>query len=339
MRYRVGILGSTGAVGQRFIQLLSSHPWFEITAISASERNVGKKYSEGAVWRLETPIPEEVTDLELVAPDPKKMDCDIVFSALPSDEAKKVEPLFAESGFVVASNASAYRMEDDIPLVIPEVNADHLGLIDIQRKKRKWDGFIVTNPNCSTIGLVITLKPLMQFGLHEVRVVTMQAVSGAGYEGVPSMAILDNIIPYIAKEEEKIETESKKLLGEFDGEKVKFAEIDILASCNRVPVIDGHLEAVFARMHENPTPEEVKKVFKDFRSIDTPSAPKHPIIVREEVDRPQTRLDRNAENGMSVTVGRVREGIRYICLSHNTIRGAAGASVLNAELMVKKGII
>jgi len=339
MRYRVGILGSTGAVGQRFIQLLASHPWFEITAVSASERNIGKSYREGAIWRLDTPLPEEVADLELVPPDPKKMDCDIVFSALPSGEAKIIEPKFAESGFVVASNASAYRMEEDVPLVIPEVNPDHLGLIDVQRRKRKWDGFIVTNPNCSTIGLVITLKPLMQFGLHEVRVVTMQAVSGAGYEGVPSMAILDNIIPFIAKEEEKMETETKKILGEFDGEKVKFAEIDILASCNRVPVLDGHLEAVFARMHENPSPEDVKRAFREFKGLDTPTAPEHPIIVREEVDRPQPRLDRNAGNGMSVTVGRIREGIRYMCLSHNTIRGAAGASILNAELMMKKGII
>ncbi|MBN2111417.1 MAG: aspartate-semialdehyde dehydrogenase [Methanosarcinaceae archaeon] len=336
---KAGVLGATGAVGQRFIQALENHPWFEITSLAASERSAGKTYGKAANWRLESRIPDSVADMEVVPVDPKKVDADVVFSALPSAYAKTVEAEFAREGFAVASNASAFRMEEDVPLVIPEVNADHLGLIDVQQDRRGWDGYIVTNPNCSTIIMVPTLKPLMQFGLESVQVATMQAISGAGYDGVASMAILDNVIPYIGGEEEKMETESLKLLGEFDGSRIVFADIDITASCNRVPVMDGHTESIWAKMADDPSPEQVKEAFLNFRPDlgDLPTEPQKVIVVREEDDRPQPRLDRNMGNGMSVSVGRIRKGIRYTAMGHNTIRGAAGASVLNAELLHKMG--
>lgn len=336
---RAGILGATGAVGQRFIQALENHPWFEITCLAASEKSVGKKYCKAANWRLESKMPDCVTDMDIVPVDPKKVDADVVFSALPSSFAKTVEAEFAKEGFVVASNASAYRMEKDVPLVVPEVNANHLGLIDVQQDKRGWDGYIVTNPNCSTIIMVPTLKPLMAFGLESVQVATMQAVSGAGYDGVSSMAIMDNIIPYIGSEEEKMETEPLKLLGDFDGSEVIPADIKISASCNRVPVMDGHTEAIWAKMTDNPSPEQVRQAFLNFNPNlgDLPTEPEQVLIVRDEQDRPQPRLDRNMGKGMSITVGRIREGIRYMAMGHNTIRGAAGASVLNAELLHKMG--
>ncbi|MDK2833620.1 MAG: aspartate-semialdehyde dehydrogenase [Methanolobus sp.] len=336
---RAGILGATGAVGQRFIQALENHPWFEITCLAASEKSAGKKYGKAANWRLESKMPDGVTGMEVVPVDPKKVDADVVFSALPSSFAKTVEAEFAKEGFVVASNASAFRMEKDVPLVVPEVNADHLGLIDVQQDKRGWDGYIVTNPNCSTIIMVPTLKPLMAFGLESVQVATMQAVSGAGYDGVASMAIMDNIIPYIGSEEEKMENEPLKLLGEFDGSEVVPADIKISASCNRVPVMDGHTEAIWAKMTDDPTPEQVRQAFLNFKPDlgDLPTEPEQVLIVRDEPDRPQPRLDRNMGKGMSITVGRIREGIRYMAMGHNTIRGAAGASVLNAELLHKMG--
>lgn len=336
---RAGILGATGAVGQRFIQALENHPWFEITCLAASEKSAGKKYGKAANWRLESKMPDGVTGMEVVPVDPKKVDADVVFSALPSSFAKTVEAEFAKEGFVVASNASAFRMEKDVPLVVPEVNADHLGLIDVQQDKRGWEGYIVTNPNCSTIIMVPTLKPLMAFGLESVQVATMQAVSGAGYDGVASMAIMDNIIPYIGSEEEKMENEPLKLLGEFDGSEVVPADIKISASCNRVPVMDGHTEAIWAKMTDDPTPEQVRQAFLNFKPDlgDLPTEPEQVLIVRDEPDRPQPRLDRNMGKGMSITVGRIREGIRYMAMGHNTIRGAAGASVLNAELLHKMG--
>lgn len=336
---RAGILGATGAVGQRFIQALENHPWFEITCLAASEKSAGKKYGKAANWRLESKMPDGVTGMEVVPVDPKKVDADVVFSALPSSFAKTVEAEFAKEGFVVASNASAFRMEKDVPLVVPEVNADHLGLIDVQQDKRGWEGYIVTNPNCSTIIMVPTLKPLMAFGLESVQVATMQAVSGAGYDGVASMAIMDNIIPYIGSEEEKMENETLKLLGEFDGSEVVPADIKISASCNRVPVMDGHTEAIWAKMTDDPTPEQVRQAFLNFKPDlgDLPTEPEQVLIVRDEPDRPQPRLDRNMGKGMSITVGRIREGIRYMAMGHNTIRGAAGASVLNAELLHKMG--
>jgi aspartate-semialdehyde dehydrogenase len=332
---KAGILGATGAVGQRFIEALANHPWFEITALAASERSAGKTYKKAANWRLDNPMPENVADIEVVPVDPKAVDADVVFSALPADLALTVEPDFAKAGFAVASNASAYRMETDIPLVIPEVNPEHLGLLEVQQDNRGWDGYIITNPNCSTIVMTVSLKPLMQFGLESIQVATMQAISGAGFAGIPAMAIYDNVVPYIGSEEKKMETEPLKLLGEFNGAEVLPADIKFSASCHRVPVIDGHTEAIWAGMEANPSPEEVREAFLNFdpKLGDLPSEPEKALIVRDEVDRPQPRLDRNMGNGMSVSVGRIREGIRYIAMGHNTIRGAAGASVLNAELL------
>ena len=338
---KVGILGATGAVGQRFVEALADHPWFEITALAASERSAGKKYRDAANWRLESQMPEAVADVEVVPVDVGAVDADLVFSALPSDYAKTVEEDFVRAGCVVASNAGAFRQEPDVPLMIPEVNPEHLGLIDVQRDNRGWDGCIVTNPNCTTIMFTVTLKPLMQFGLENVTIASMQAISGAGYSGIPGMSIIENVIPYIGGEEEKVESEPLKLLGEFDGSEVIPADFNISASCHRVPVMDGHLEALWVGMRDDPTPKQVRQAFLDFDPglSDLPTEPEHPIIVRDEPDRPQPRLDRNAGNGMSVSVGRIREGIRYMVMGHNTIRGAAGASVLNAELMHKKGYL
>ncbi len=336
---KAGILGATGAVGQRFIEALANHPWFEITALAASERSAGKTYENAANWRLDTPMPENVADIEVVPVDPKTVDADVVFSALPADLAQTVEPDFAKAGFAVASNASAYRMETDIPLVIPEVNPEHLGLLEVQQDNRGWDGYIITNPNCSTIVMTVSLKPLMQFGLESIQVATMQAISGAGFAGIPAMAIYDNVVPYIGNEENKMETEPLKLLGEFDGAEILPADIKVSASCHRVPVIDGHTEAIWAGMEANPSPEEVREAFLNFdpKLGNLPSEPAKALIVRDEVDRPQPRLDRYMGNGMSVSVGRIREGVRYIAMGHNTIRGAAGASVLNAELLHSMG--
>ncbi len=343
MRYKVGVLGATGIVGQRFVQLLEDHPWFKVTNLAASERRVGKKYGEEVDWLVSQDVPDYAADIEMVPMEPKYFDADIIFSALPSDVAKSVEPKFAEAGFVVASNASAYRMDDDVPLVIPEVNPDHLQLVEVQKRRRGWDGCIVTNPNCTTIILVLSLKPLLDLGLKAVRVASMQAISGAGYPGVPSLAIYDNVIPFIKGEEEKVETETLKLLGRFDGEKVVFADISVSASCHRVPVVDGHTEAVWASFDGNVDVADVVKAFESLKPLPLPSSPERVIIVRSEVNRPQPRLDRDAGGGMSVVVGRIRKSgereIKYIVLGHNTIRGAAGASILNAELMVREGLI
>ncbi|MEM2925115.1 MAG: aspartate-semialdehyde dehydrogenase [Methanocellales archaeon] len=341
-KIKVAVLGATGNVGQRIIQLLENHPWFELVSITASDRSVGKKYREAANWRLNAEIPEYVKDLVVAPTDPKGVDesVKLVFSALPSDIARAVEPEFAKAGFYVSSNASAYRMEKDVPLIIPEVNPDHLGLLEIQRETRKWRGALITDPNCTVIQLAISLKPLMQFGIKRVHAASMQAVSGAGYDGVASMAILDNLIPYIANEEEKVQTEPLKILGTFNGREVEFAKFSITASCHRVPVLDGHTIAVWVEMEEEPGVEEVIKAFRSFKSnLNLPTSPEELIQVRMEVDRPQPRLDRDAGRGMTVTVGRIRKsdiGIKYICLGHNTIRGAAGAALLNGELLVRE---
>jgi len=346
----VAILGATGTVGQRFIELLNDHPWFEVSVLAASERSAGKKYSEACKWRMENPMPEAVKDMTVVNTSLKEVnqagDVDLVFSALPGSVAGPIEEEFAAE-YPVVSKASAHRMSRDVPLIIPEVNPDHLQLIQIQRKRRGWNGFISTDPNCSTIQLAITLKALMKFGVKKVIVSTMQAISGAGYPGVPSLDIIDNVIPYIAKEEEKIESETLKILGTLRNGEIQPANIMISASCHRVHVKDGHLEAVYVELEKKPHIDEVKKAFREFsgepQSLKLPTAPEKPIIVREEEDRPQPRLDRNAGGGMSVVVGRIREDpimtIKYLCLGHNTIRGAAGAGVLSAELMVKKGIL
>jgi aspartate-semialdehyde dehydrogenase (non-peptidoglycan organisms) len=265
----VGILGATGMVGQRFIQLLEDHPKFEITALTASQRSAGKKYQDAVTWHMDTPIPEAVQDTVVVDTDPSQVkDVEIVFSALPAENAAIVEPKFAEAGMKVASNASAMRMEPDVPLVIPEVNPEHLDLIETQQKNRGWDGFIVTNPNCSTIALVLTLKPIYdQYDINRVYVSTMQAVSGAGYNGVPSMAMLDNLVPFIGGEEEKMEEETLYLLGDFDGENVEPATFGVSTSCHRVPVVDGHTEAVFMEMDEEFDLEDIKKSLQNFQAL------------------------------------------------------------------------
>jgi aspartate-semialdehyde dehydrogenase len=340
----VGILGATGMVGQRFIELLAEHPKFEITALTASQRSAGKKYEDATTWYLDSSMPESVKDITVVDTDPALVkDVDIVFSALPTENAAIVEPKFAEK-FIVASNASAMRMEDDVPLVIPEVNPEYLDLIEVQQKNRGWDGFIVTNPNCSTIALTITLKPLHdQFDIKRVYVSTMQAVSGAGYNGVPSMAIVDNLVPFIGGEEEKMETETQHLLGNLEDGVVTPASFGVSASCHRVAVVDGHTEAVFIEMEDKCDMDEIHATMDQFRGLpqklDLYSAPEKPIVIRPEDNRPQPRMDRNQEGGMAVTVGRLREDVafensfRYVLVGHNTIRGAAGASILNAELI------
>lgn len=337
---KVGILGATGAVGQRFIEALAGHPWFELSSLAASDRSAGKPYARAANWRLASALPGEIGGQVVASMKPEEIDADIVFSALPADIARTVEPAFARAGFMVASNASAFRQEPDVPLMIPEVNADHLGLLEVQRDSRKWDGAIVTNPNCSVIMLAVSLKPLVRFGIKDVKVATMQAVSGAGYDGISSMAILDNVIPHIGGEEEKVEREAQKLLGTFDGSSIVDAPFEVSASCHRVPVLDGHTEAVWIKLADDPTPGEVRDAFLNFDpGLDLPTEPAQVIIVHDDPDRPQPRLDRDRGGGMSVSVGRIREGIRYIAMGHNTVRGAAGASVLNAELMLSLGLL
>ncbi len=343
MHYKVCVLGATGMVGQKFVQLLENHPWFKVSALAASERRIGKKYGNEVEWIVSQNIPEYARDIEMVPLDPKQIDADIVFSALPAEIAREVEPKFAEAGFAVSSNASAFRMHEDVPLVIPEINPEHLGLIEVQKRKRNWDGFIITNPNCTSTMFVITLKPLLDsFGIKSVRIASMQALSGAGYPGVPSLAITDNVIPFIKNEEEKCESEPLKILGKFEGEKIKPANFKISASCHRVPVLDGHLEAVWVELEKSVSVDEVKDVFRSLKPLDLPSSPKEVIVIREEPDRPQPRLDRDTGNGMSVVVGRIRKdawGIKYMVLGHNTVRGAAGASILNGELLVKEGYV
>jgi aspartate-semialdehyde dehydrogenase len=332
----VGVLGATGAVGQRFVELLADHPWFNLTTLAASDRSAGKPYEKVVNWRLDTPFPEKIARLNVSPTTPKgAKDVDLVFSALPAEIATDVESEFANAGIAVCSNASSHRMEPDIPLVVPEVNPDHLGLIDVQRDKGR-DGFIVTNPNCSTIVMVMALAPLRSFRFTDVRVATMQAISGAGFAGVAAMAIYDNVIPYIGKEEEKMETESLKIMGTFKGKKVENAPFSVSASCHRVPVIDGHTMALWVDIKE-PV-EDLKKAFRNYKPPikGLPTQPEKSVLLMEEPDRPQPRLDRMRGRGMTVSVGRLREGIRFVAMGHNTIRGAAGASVLNAELITKK---
>jgi aspartate-semialdehyde dehydrogenase len=332
----VGVLGATGAVGQRFVQLLAEHPWFHLKTLTASGRSAGKQYRDVVKWRLDCPFPEIVGDITVSPTTVESLKgVDLVFSALPADIAGEVESNCAKAGIGVCSNASSHRMKPEIPLVIAEVNPDHLGLINVQRD-RGTDGFIVTNPNCSTIMLVMSLVPLARFGFSDVRVATMQAISGAGFEGIPAMGIFDNVVPYIGAEEEKMETESLKIMGTLDGDHVRPAPFKVSASCNRVPVIDGHTMAVWVDVKE-PV-ETARSAFKSYMPPfkDLPTQPDHSILYLDDNDRPQPRLDRMRGNGMTVSVGRLREGLRYIAMGHNTIRGAAGASVLNAELIYSK---
>ncbi|HET7323027.1 MAG TPA: aspartate-semialdehyde dehydrogenase [Halococcus sp.] len=339
---RVGVLGATGAVGQRLIQLLDPHPEFELACVTASGESAGRPYHEAAKWRIETPIPDDVADLEVreTAPDAVPDDIPLLFSSLPSAVGERVEPGFCEAGYVVSSNSSNARMDSDVPLTIPEVNHDHLDLLEVQRDSRGWDGALVKNPNCSTITMVPTLAALSPFGLETARVATMQAVSGGGYSGVTSMEIIDNVLPYIGGEEEKLETETRKLLGSFDGAEIAVHDVDVAASCNRVPTLDGHLESVWADTRDELTAEDAMAAMRDAPSLDLYSSPDQLIEVFEDPNRPQPRLDRMVGEGMSVAAGGVREtstGVQYNCLAHNTLRGAAGASVLNGELLLEEG--
>ncbi len=349
-KIRVGVLGATGAVGQRFVQMLQGHPWFELSVLCASQRNAGKRYGDACNWLLRGDMPAHLQDVVLQEMTPG-IDCQIVFSAMPTGPARTIEAEMAAAGYVVCSNASAYRYEPDVPLLIPEVNPEHMGLIDLQRRRRGWPGFITTNPNCSTTHLVSALHPLHEaFGVRKVFVVTMQAVSGAGYTGVTSMDIIDNVVPYIGSEEEKMEhREPQKLLGRFDGEGVETADFVVSAHCNRVPVRNGHLAAVSVEFDERPSLEDVRQVWAEYdplpQRMGLPSAPQQAILYREEADRPQPRMDRLAGSvpGMATVVGRLREDpllhVKFLALGHNTIRGAAGGSLLNAELLVSQGYL
>lgn len=343
----VAILGATGLVGQRLVQLLAEHPWFEIRALAASDNSVGKKYAEAAKWKLPSALPLGVREMIVQACEPR-MDVPLVFSALPSEVAGEIEENFAARGYVVSSNASNHRWDDDVPLVIPEVNPAHLDLIRVQRARRKSAGAIVCNPNCSTIHLTLALKPLADaFGLRRVIVTTMQALSGAGYPGVASLDVLDNVIPFIGGEERKLETEPLKILGALENDRVSNLEARISAACNRVATSDGHLETVSVELIEKPNIDQLRRIMIQFtgepQALRLPSAPAHPLIVRDEPDRPQPRLDREVEGGMASLIGRVREcnvlDYKFVVLGHNTLRGAAGGTVLNAELLVAKKLL
>lgn len=347
-KIRVGVLGATGTVGQRLIQLLENHPWFEVGAIAASDRSVGKTFQQACPWKISGPIPEYIRDHTLKSCKPN-LAVDLVFSGLPSSIAGQVEIDFARAGYPVLSNSRNHRMEEDVPLLVPEINPDHLALIPTQKQRQGYSsGYIVTNPNCSTMALVMALAPLNQcFGLEQVNVVTMQALSGAGYPGVASLDIIDNVLPYIDGEEEKVETEPLKILGEYQAGKVILANFKISAQCHRVNVQDGHLEAVSVSFRQCPPQHQLVEALSNFSSLpqelNLPSAPRFPIVYLEGTDRPQPRLDRHLEKGMATVIGRLRPcsifDYKFDLLGHNTIRGAAGATLLNAELLWKKGML
>jgi aspartate-semialdehyde dehydrogenase len=343
-KYPVGILGATGMVGQRYIQLLENHPWFEVTWLAASDRSSGKSYGEAAKWRLDTPLPQRIAKMTVSPAEPEGAP-KIIFASVDAAIAREMEPKFASAGCAVLSNSSAFRMAPNVPLVIPEVNAEHLHLIEEQASRKDSGGYMVTNPNCSTIGLVLALKAIEErFGIEQIFVTTMQAVSGAGYPGVASMDILDNVVPYIGSEEEKMEAETLKLLGRLEGKSVVPLHAMITAHCNRVPVVDGHTECVSIKLgNKLGRPAKLEDIlaawaeFKPLAGMDLPFAPEQPVEWVGQNDRPQPRLDRNRGNGMTVTVGRLRPcnllDWKFVLLSHNTVRGAAGATILNAELL------
>lgn len=343
-KYRVGILGATGTVGQRFVQLLEGHPQFEISALAASDRSSGKPYAEACAWKLTGTIPENVRRI-VVHPIEPPLDCDIVFSSLPSNVARETEEAFARAGYPVISNSSSYRMDEDVPLLIPEINHDHLGLIETQQKNRGFGkGFIVTNPNCAVCSIAPPLAGVhRKFGIESAVVTTLQAISGAGYPGVASLDIFDNVIPYIAGEEPKVETETQKILGEFADGSIKKADFAVSAQCFRVHVIDGHTASVRINLKKTATLEEVLEAMNSIPVLKLHSSPQRFIEVTDEPTRPQPRLDRDNGEGMTVTVGRVFPDnvfdYRFVALSHNTVRGAAGCAILNAELLISKGII
>jgi aspartate-semialdehyde dehydrogenase len=335
-------------VGQRFIQLLHNHPWFEITWLAASDRSAGKAYGEACKWKLDTPLPAKIAAMTVQPNVPELCQGElpkIIFAALDADIARELEPKFAAAGCAVISNSSAFRMVADVPLVVPEVNAGHLDLIETQAWRREHGGYIVTNPNCSAIGLVLALKPLEErFGIESMFVSTMQAVSGAGYPGVPSLDILGNVVPFIKNEEEKMQEEVGKLLGHIRADHIEMLDAKVSAHCNRVPVEDGHTECVSIKFRKKATREEILATWNEFaplRGQHLPTAPDQPVEFDASVDRPQPRLDRMRGHGMAATVGRLREcpllDWKFVVLSHNTIRGAAGAALLNAEILARTG--
>jgi len=347
-RIPVAILGATGAVGQRFVQLLEGHPWFEVVALTGSDRAVGQKYQQACHWLLASPMPEFARDMPVLPTGSGPLDVALAFSALPAEAARQVEPLYASRGTVVCSNASAFRQEPDVPLLMPEVNPEHTGLVHRQRQNRGWKGYIVTNPNCTISGLTVALKALLQnFGIRRLMIVSMQAVSGAGYPGAPALDILGNVLPYIPDEEEKMEWEPRKMLGILQDDNIALANFEISAQANRVPVAEGHLVCLSVELAQ---PAEMKAVAQALSgylapeiSRELPSAPKPVILIQDQPDRPQPRLDIMTGKGMTTVIGRLRPDpifdYKMVILSHNTIRGAAGGSIYNAELLVKQGLL
>lgn len=336
----VGVLGATGMVGQEFVASLENHPWFRVAWVAASERSAGKRYEDAAPWRLDRPIPKTMADM-VVQPCVPSGSPMFVFSGLDSSVAGNVEADFAAAGRTVVSNAKNYRMAEDVPLLIPEINPDHLGLLGQQSKERSWSGKIVTNPNCSTIVMTLALAPLCEFGLEQVMVTTLQAVSGAGYPGVSSLDILGNILPYIPGEESKMEAETQKILGAYTGGSVQAHNVIVSAQTTRVPVVNGHTALISVKLTETPTHGDIVDAFRVYegrpQQEQLPTAPLHPVVYLSNADRPQPKYDVNREGGMSITIGRLRNcpvlGFKFIALGHNTVRGAAGAAILNAELM------
>jgi aspartate-semialdehyde dehydrogenase len=344
----VAVLGATGSVGQRFISLLDGHPWFKVAALAASDRSVGQPYAQACRWVLDDPMPDYARNMVVVPAAPEAFEARIVFSALPTDLARDLEPQFAQAGFAVCSNASAYRRGEDVPLLLPEVNADHVALVEQQRLNHKWSGCILTNPNCTSTGLTVALKALDDaYGVKQVFAVSMQALSGAGYPGVSSMDIHDNVIPNVKGEEDKVEWEPRKMLGRLNGGNVVLAEIGFSAHTNRVAVIDGHTVCASVALASPADPEAAAQAMRDYlapvSARDLPSSPRPAIEVREEADRPQPRLDRYTGKGMTTVVGRLRRDplldLKFVVLSHNTIRGAAGGSIYNAELLVNENLL
>jgi aspartate-semialdehyde dehydrogenase len=346
----VAVLGATGSVGQRFISLLDNHPWFKVVALAASDRSVGQKYSEAARWVLDVPMPNFAREMVVVPATTDCIDAKIVFSALHNEIAKDLELQFAQAGFVVCSNASSYRRGEDVPLLLPEINADHVHLVRAQRKNRGWSGAILTNPNCTSTGLTIALKALDEaFGVKKVFAVSLQALSGAGYPGIPSLDVMDNVIPNVANggEEDKVEWEPRKMLGKLNDGKIDLADIKFSVHANRVAVIDGHTVCASLELSSPADPEAAEAVLRDYRApasaSELPSSPRPVIEVRSEADRPQPRLDRLSGKGMTTVVGRVRRDpildLKFVVLSHNTIRGAAGGSIYNAELLVNENLL
>lgn len=346
-KLNVAVLGATGAVGQRFIQLLEHHPWFQVTEVIGSGRSAGRLYGEITNWVLDGNIPERIAQLRVKSLE-STIDAPLVFSALPREAAETREVELAAAGHVVCTNASTNRMLEDVPLLLPEANADHIALIDVQRKQRGWSsGALVANSNCTAMPVVMALAPLRQWGVKKVFVVSAQAVSGAGYPGVASLDILDNIVPYVSGDEQKLETETLRMLGKLVGQRVEWLPAKVSASCNRVPVVDGHLVVISVELAQQPSMDEVILAWQDFRAPmrvgNLPSSPETPLVYLPQVDRPQSRRDRNTGKGMTTSIGRLREcpllGYKFAALSHNTIRGAAGCSILNAELLAAEGYL